>query len=355
MSRAAATPDCDGCSPGVTSGRQPRRPPLRSQSCRAQRRFRFSALAEPIELESRCAARPMGGATRRRLRHWSAARVAEPAQFAEAADGLVDRGLSVYVLNGAAGSSPSGAATRSLRDLIAAVVALVGSSGGSAGVPSTCSALLRCELALGAALERPGWRTRSSADAWMHIRPDYTPLEKLASRRALLARSGASGFPRMTLFTGSRRARRIAADRLGRDAVCPLLVEVRPLTSSLRRRLAELTVPLLVWRRPRPVVDTQANPLARPMLGRRWRRVASTPNTSCSPTRADAVLARIGLGGRAAPHRRASPSGGRPGWRPSRSAPPSCLPVLLRPCRIEASGPLPMSSSVILSDGTVLR
>jgi muconate cycloisomerase len=205
--------------------------------------------------------------------------------FAEAADGLVDRGLSVYALERrGSGSSPerSGDIDRYGTWIaeVAALVELVRRE--QPGVPvHLLGHCFGANLALGAALERPGLAASLVLlTPGLHIQPDYNPSEKLRiAGAALLARQRRFRVPQDDeLFTRDPEVLAwIGADSLGSKTVSArCLVEIRRLAASLRRRLGELTVPLLVLEAGRDrVADNEANTaLLDRCLGGRWRRVA---------------------------------------------------------------------------------
>jgi L-alanine-DL-glutamate epimerase-like enolase superfamily enzyme/alpha-beta hydrolase superfamily lysophospholipase len=251
------------------------------------RRFRFSALAQPIELEDGPVA--VHGYAWRHPSPEAALVVLHGLQshsqwFAEAADGLVDRGLSVYALDRrGSGSSPerSGDIDRygAWTAEVAALVEFVRRE--QPGVPvHVVGHCFGANVALAAALERRGLaESLVLLTPGLHIRPDYTPAEKLRiAAAALLAPQRRFRVPQEDeLFTRDQEVLAwIAADRLGAKTLTARgLLEIRRLVASLPRRIGELAVPLLVLEAARDrIVDNNANAAAldRHLAGR-WRRV----------------------------------------------------------------------------------
>jgi len=250
---------------------------------RAQSRFRFSSLAEPLVLDG-----AVHGYAWRHPSPVAALVVLHGLQshaqwFAEAADGLVDRGLSLYALERrGSGSSPwpSGDVDRygTWIDEALALVEFVRRE--QPGVPvHLLGHCFGANVALGAALERPaGVSSLIMLAPGLHIRPDYRPSEKLRiAGAALVARERRFRVPLDDdLFTGDSEVLAwIAADRLGSKAVSArCLVQMRRMIASLRRRVGSLTVPLLVVEATRDrISDNAANAaLLDRSLGGRWRR-----------------------------------------------------------------------------------
>ena len=268
-------------------GRQRRRPVVTFGAMQPHCRFRFSALALPIELEDGPVA--VHGYAWRHPSPAAALVVLHGLQshaqwFAEAADGLVDRGLSVYALDRrGSGSSParSGDIDRygTWTAEVAAVVEFVRRE--HPGVPvHLVGHCFGANVALAAALERQGLAASLVLlTPGLHIRPDYRPAEKLRiAAAALLAPQRRFRVPQEDeLFTRDQEVLAwIAADRLGsKTLTARCLLEIRRLVGALQRRVGELTVPLLVLEAARDrIVDNDANAatLDRHLAGR-WRRV----------------------------------------------------------------------------------
>lgn len=247
-------------------------------------RFRFSVSAQPLVLE--------GGVHGYAWRHPSpgAALVvlhglqSHAQWFAEAADGLVDRGLSVYALERrGSGSSPerSGDIDRYGTWIDEALTLVEFVRGEQPGVPvHLVGHCFGANVALGAALKRPaGVASLIMLAPGLHIRPDYRPSEKLRiAGAALLARQRHFRVPQDDeLFSRDPEVLAwIAADRLGSKTVSArCLLQIRRLVGSLRRRIGSLTVPLLVLEAARDrIADNAANAaLLDRCLGDRWRHV----------------------------------------------------------------------------------
>lgn len=250
-------------------------------------RFRFSALAQPIDLEDGPVA--VHGYAWRHPAPVATLVVLHGLQshaqwFAEAADGLVDRGLSVYALDRrGSGSSPerSGDIDRygTWTAEVAALVELARRE--QPGVPvHLVGHCFGANVALAAALERGGLAASLVLlTPGLHIRPDYTAAEKASiAAAAVLAPQRRFRVPQDDeLFTRDGEVLAwIAADRLGaKTLTARCLVEIRRLVAALRRRVGDLPVPLLVLEAARDrIVDNDANAatLDRHLAGR-WRRV----------------------------------------------------------------------------------
>jgi muconate cycloisomerase len=247
-----------------------------------QDRFRFSALAQPIVLGD------VHGYAWRHPKPVAALVVLHGLQshaqwFSEAADGLIDRGLSVYALDRrGSGSSPerNGDIDRygTWTAEVATFVEFVRRE--HPGLPvHLLGHCFGANVALAAALERPGLATSLILlTPGLHIRPDYTPAEKLRiAGAALLARQRRFRVPQDDeLFTRDADVLDwITADTLGSKTLSArCLLEIRRLAAWLRHRVGEVTVPLLVMEAARDrVVDNDANAtLLDRRLGDRWRR-----------------------------------------------------------------------------------
>ena len=250
-------------------------------------RFRFSERARPLVLDDR--EPPVHGYAWRHPSPVAALVVVHGLQshaqwFTEAADQLVDRGLSVYGLERrGSGSSParSGDIDRyqTWYDEVGRVVDLARREH-----PGTPVHLLgHCfgaNLALGAALEQPD-RVASliMLAPGLHVRPDYTAAEKLQIAAAGLVAPGRRfRVPQEDrLFTRDPDVLAwITADSLGAKTISArCLLEIRRMVASLRRRVGELGVPLLVVEAGRDrISDNDANAaLLDRRLGGGWRRV----------------------------------------------------------------------------------
>ena len=205
--------------------------------------------------------------------------------FAEAADRLVDRGLSVYVLERrGSGSSPGRSGDidryRSWFDEAGRLVDFA-----RAQQPDVPVHLLgHCfgaNVALGAALERP----RDVASLIMltpglRVIPDYTPAEKLRIAAAgLVSPERRFRVPQEDrLFTRDPDVLAwIEADSLGSKALSArCLLQTGRMVASLRRRLGDLAVPLLVIEAAQDrIADNGANTaLLDRRLGGAWERIS---------------------------------------------------------------------------------
>ena len=288
----------------------------------AQRRFRFSPSARPLVVDDRSPV--VHGYAWRHPSPTAAVILVHGLQshaqwFAEAADGLVDRGLSVYALERrGSGSSParSGEIDR-YQTWFAEVGRMVDFvRAEQPGVPvHLIGHCFGANVALGAALERPdAVASLIMLAPGLHITPDYSPVEKL--------RIGLAG-----LVAPARRFRApqedrhfsrdpevlawIEADGLGSKTLSArCLLQIRRMVTSLRRRLDGLSVPLLVIEAARDrISDNDANAaLFVRRLGGNWRRAVFDAEhfLLAEPCRDD-VLDRIAdwvSGGTGAPTRR---------------------------------------------------
>lgn len=252
------------------------------------RRFRFSALARPFVLDER---EPVvhGYAWRHSSPVASLVLVhglqSHAQWFAEAADGLVDRGLSVYALERrGSGSSPgrSGDIDRyqTWFDEVGRIVDLAVSEypGRPVHLLGHC---FGANVALGAALDRRGdVASLIMLAPGLHITPDYTPAEKLRIALAGLTAPGRHvRVPQQDrLFTRDPDVLAwIEADSLGSKTLSVrCLLQIRRMVTSLRRRLDDLAVPLLVIEADHDrISDNEANAeLFVRRLGGGWRRVS---------------------------------------------------------------------------------
>jgi muconate cycloisomerase len=252
--------------------------------------------------------------------------------FAEAAEGLVGRGLSVYGLERrGSGSSPgrSGDVDRyetwfeEAGRLIDAVRAE------ELGVPlHLLGHCFGANIALGAALERPAAvASLIMLTPGLHIRPGYSAFEKAGITAAgLLAPHRRYRVPQDDgLFTDDPDVLAwIQSDRLGaRTVTARCLLQARRMVSGLRRRVGELTVPLLVVEAARDrIADNAANAaLLDRALGGRWQRVRFDAEhfllaDPCRDDVLDTVAAWI-----------AGPRPGRDGHRPRSTGRPVAAPI----------------------------
>ena len=205
--------------------------------------------------------------------------------FAEAADGLVGRGLSVYALERrGSGSSPGRSGdVDEYGTWIGEVGRLVDFVGEEQ--PDVPVHLLgHCfgaNVALGAALDKPGdVASLVMLTPGLHVIPDYTPAEK-----ARIAAAGVAAPQRRFrvpledhLFTRDPEVLAwIEADTLGTKTLSArCLVQTGRMVATLRRRLGELTVPLLVIEAAQDrIADNAANAeLLDRRLGGAWQRVS---------------------------------------------------------------------------------
>ena len=252
-----------------------------------QSRFRFSASARPLVLDDRD---PVvhGYAWRHPSPIASVVLVhglqSHAGWFAEAADGLVDRGLSVYALERrGSGSSPgrSGDIDR-YGTWFAEVERLVDfARREQADVPvHLVGHCFGANVALGAALRRPGdLASLVMLTPGLHITPDYTPAEKLRIAAAgLVAPERRFRVPQEDrLFTRDPEVLAwIEADAVGSKTLSArCLLQIRRMGSFLRRHVGDLRVPLLVVEAAGDrIADNHANAaLLDRRLGGAWRRV----------------------------------------------------------------------------------
>ena len=253
-----------------------------------QSRFQFSDRAEPLTLDDRDPA--VHGYAWRHPAPVAALVVLHGLQshaqwFAEAADGLVDRGLSVYALERrGSGSSPgrSGDIDRyrtwfeeaerlvdfARREQPEVPVHLLGHCFGA-------------NVALGASLERPDdVASLIMLAPGLHITPDYSPVEKARIATAgLVAAQRRFPVPQEDdLFTRDPDVLAwIEGDSLGSKTLSArALLQSGRMVAGLRRRLGELAVPLLVLEAARDrIADNDANAaLLDRCLGGAWQRVS---------------------------------------------------------------------------------
>jgi len=292
----------------------------------SQGRFRFSERARPFELDGREPA--VHGYAWRHPSPVASLVVVHGLQshaqwFAEAADGLVDRGLAVYALERrGSGSSPgrSGDIDR-YRAWFAEVGRVVDlARAEQPGVPvHLVGHCFGATVALGAALERPGAVASLVMLApGFHVIPDYAPAEKLRiALSGLVAPERRFPVPQEDrLFSRDPDVLAwIGADRLGaKTLTARCLLQIRRMVTGLRRGVGELSVPLLVVEAARDrISDNAANAalLDRRLPGR-WRRVTFDAEhfLLAEPCR-DAVLDEIAAwvdGGAAAPSPLPAPS-----------------------------------------------
>jgi muconate cycloisomerase len=203
--------------------------------------------------------------------------------FAEAADGLVHRGLAVYALERrGSGSSPgrSGDIDRypSWFEEAGRLVDAIRTE--QPGVPlHLVGHCFGANVALGVALDRPGdVASLVMLTPGLHIRPDYPLAEKARIASAgLVAPQQRFRVPQDDeLFSRDPDVLAwIRADRLGaRTVTARCLLETRRMLGSLRRRLGDLAVPLLVIEAANDrIADNAANAaLLDRRLGGRWHR-----------------------------------------------------------------------------------
>jgi L-Ala-D/L-Glu epimerase / N-acetyl-D-glutamate racemase len=252
-------------------------------------RFRFSERAQPLTLDDRDPAvcgyawvhpSPRAAVV---LLHG----LQSHAQwFAEAADGLLDRGLSVYALERCgSGSSPgrSGDIDRygSWFDEANRLVEYARSQQPDVPV-HLLGHCFGANVALGAALERPPADVASliMLTPGLHITPDYTLAEKVQIGAAgLLSPQRRFRVPQEDrLFTRDPDVLAwIEADHLGSKTLSArCLLQTGRMVTSLRRRLGDLAVPLLVIEAAQDrIADNDANTeLLNLRLGGAWDRVS---------------------------------------------------------------------------------
>ena len=244
--------------------------------------------------------------------------------FAEAADGLVDRGLSVYALERrGSGSSPGRSGDidgyGTWFDEVARLVDFI--RGEQPGVPvHLLGHCFGANVALGAALDRPGdVASLIMLTPGFNILPDYTPAEK-----AQIAAAGVAAPQRRfrvplddKLFTRDPDVLAwIEADSLGSKTLSArCLLQTGRMVATLRRRLGELSVPLLVIEAAQDrIADNAANAaLLDRRLGGAWQRVSFDAEhfllaEPCRDEVLDSIVAWV-----------SSPSYTRVGARPARS------------------------------------
>ena len=255
---------------------------------RCQSRFQFSERAEPFTLDEGDPA-VCGYA----WRHPSALATlvmvhglqSHAQWFAEAADGLVDRGLSVYALDRrGSGSSPGRSGDideyGTWFDEVGRLVDFARRE--QPGVPvHLLGHCFGANVALGAALDRPGdVASLVLLTPGFHVIPDYAPAEK-----AQIAAAGVAAPQRRfrvpledRLFTRDPDVLAwIEADTLGSKTLSArFLLQTGRMVATLRRRLGDLTVPLLVIEAARDrVADNAANAeLLDRRLGGAWERIS---------------------------------------------------------------------------------
>ncbi|MGH8971637.1 MAG: alpha/beta fold hydrolase [Acidimicrobiia bacterium] len=252
------------------------------------RRFQFSGSAQPIVLDDRTPA-VHGYAWRH---PWPTASLvvvhglqSHSQWFAEAADLLLDRGISVYALDRrGSGSSPAASGDidwyQSWFEEVGRVVDLARRE--RPGVPvHLLGHCFGANLALGHALERP-WTVASVVmlAPGLHVKPGYRLAEKLQILAAgVLAPTRRFRVPQDDdLFTRDPDVLAwIEGDTLGAKAVTArCLMQTKRMLSWLRNHVGDLGVPLLVIEASRDrIADNRRNgALLRGRLGDRARRVS---------------------------------------------------------------------------------
>lgn len=204
--------------------------------------------------------------------------------FAEAADGLVSRGLSVYALERRGSGSSSGRsgdvdAYGTWLDEVGRLIDFARNEQPDVPV-HLLGHCFGANLALGAALERPGHIASLVMLApGLHVIPDYTAAEKARITAAGVA-APQRRFPvplEDRLFTRDRDVLAwIEADMLGSKTLSArFLIQTGRMVATLRRRLGELTVPLLVIEAAQDrIADNAANAeLFNRRLGGAWERI----------------------------------------------------------------------------------
>jgi muconate cycloisomerase len=254
--------------------------------CRS--RFRFSERAQPLTLDDRDPAvcgyawvHPSPVATLVVLHGLQS----HAQWFAEAADGLLERGLSVYALErcGSASSPGRSGDIDRYRSWFEEAGRLVDFA--RAQQPEVPVHLLgHCfgaNVALGAALERPDdVASLIMLTPGLHITPDYSPVEKVRIAAAgLLSPQRRFRVPQEDrLFTRDPDVLAwIEADSLGSKTLSArCLLQTGRMVSSLRRRLGDLAVPLLVIEATQDrIADNDANTaLLDRRLGGGWERIS---------------------------------------------------------------------------------
>jgi muconate cycloisomerase len=246
--------------------------------------------------------------------------------FTEAADRLVGRGLAVYAVERrGSGSSPgrSGDIDRyqTWFDEVGRVVDLARAEHPGAPV-HLLGHCFGANVALGVALQRPhAVASLIMLAPGLHITPDYTPTEKLRIAAAGLTAPGRRFRVPQEDGLFSRDPEVVAwieADTLGSKALSArCLLQIRRMVASLRRRLAGLSVPLLVIDAAADrISDNDANAaLLDRRLGDRWRRVTFDAEhfllaEPCRDKVLDEIVAWVAAD-------RAGPAPARPSRRPS--------------------------------------
>jgi L-Ala-D/L-Glu epimerase / N-acetyl-D-glutamate racemase len=251
-------------------------------------RFQFSERAQPLILNDRDPA--VHGYAWRHPSPVAALVVLHGLQshaqwFAEAADGLVDRGLSVYALERrGSGSSPGRSGDidryRTWFEEAGRLVAFARKEHPEVPV-HLLGHCFGANVALGAALERPDdVASLIMLTPGLHITPDYSPVEKARIAAAgLVAPQRRFRVPQEDdLFTGDPDVLAwIEGDSLGSKTLSArALLQIGRMSAALRRRLGELAVPLLVIEAGRDrIADNDANAaLLDRRLGGAWQRVS---------------------------------------------------------------------------------
>ena len=251
-------------------------------------RFRFSATARPFVLDDREPA--VHGYAWRHPAPIASVVLLHGLQshaqwFAEAADGLVERGLSVYALERrGSGSSPgrSGDIDRYRTWFVEGDRVVDLARGEHPEVPvHLVGHCFGANVALGVALERPDdVASLVMLTPGLHIRPGYTAAEKVRIAAAgLIAPDRRFRVPQEDgLFTRDPGVLAwIEADPLGaRTVSARCLLQSRRMVSFLRRHLADLRVPLFVVEAAGDrIADNDANAaLLDRRLGDAWRRAS---------------------------------------------------------------------------------
>jgi muconate cycloisomerase len=250
-------------------------------------RFRFSERAQPLVVDDRPSA--VHGYGWRHPSPVACVVVVHGLQshaqwFAEAADLLVDRGISVFALERrGSGSSPytNGDIDRyqTWFDEVGRVVDLARTEEPDAPV-HLLGHCFGANVALGYALDHPGnVASLVMLAPGLHIRPDYTAMEKLQILAAGLAAPGRRfRVPQADdLFTRDPEVLAwIEGDTLGsKTCSARCLLETSRMLASLRRRLGQLSVPLLVVEAAQDrISDNERNAVLTRSLGDRCRRIS---------------------------------------------------------------------------------
>ena len=253
-----------------------------------QHRFQFSERAEPLVLDELDPA--VCGYAWRHPSPVAALVMLHGLQshaqwFAEAADGLFERGLSVYALERrGSGSSPGRSGDiddyGTWFDEVGRLVDLARRE--QPGIPvHLLGHCFGANIALGAALERPDVvASLIMLTPGFHVLADYSPAEKVQIAAAGVA-APQRRFPvplEDELFTRDPDVLAwIEADSLGsRTLSARCLLQTGRMMATLRRRLGELAVPLLVIEAAHDrIADNTANAaLLDRRLGGAWQRVS---------------------------------------------------------------------------------